>query len=371
MGAMEDLAAAMQMDPLDFLLKNIELTQPRARIYSEELQIGADLMSWKERWHPRGKSEGTVKSGLGLSIHTWGGRGHQSNCDLTIHPDGSVETRIASQDLGTGTRTVIGTVVADALGLRLNDITVRIGDSRYPASGASGGSTTVGGVGSSSRRAAQLALEQLFAKVAPELEAQPGELEVSNGRIRVKDDPGRFMTWKRATSLLGVNPLTVRGANPGPGTLTTAGVGGVQMADVSVDVETGVVCINKIVVVQDCGLIIDMKTARSQVYGGVIMGISYALTEERVMDPHTGRLLNADMEFYKIPGIGDIGELVVHMMTGPGYDERGVIGLGEPPVISPGAAISNAVANAIGIRVPTLPLTPDRVLNALEEGGAA
>ena len=101
------------------------------------------------------------------------------------------------------------------------------------------------------------------------------------------------------------------------------------------------------------------------------MGISYALTEERVMDPLTGRLLNADMEFYKIPGIGDIGELVVHMMTGPGYDESGVIGLGEPPVISPGAAISNAVANAIGVRVPHLPLTPDRVLNALEEGGAA
>jgi xanthine dehydrogenase YagR molybdenum-binding subunit len=78
------------------------------------------------------------------------------------------------------------------------------------------------------------------------------------------------------------------------------------------------------------------------------------------------------MEFYKLAGIGDIGEIEVHMMTGPGYDDRGVIGLGEPPVISPGAAISNAVANAIGVRVPTLPLTPDKVLAALEmKGGAA
>jgi len=371
MAAMEDLAAAMSMDPLDFFLQNVALTGPRAQSYSEELNIGADLIGWKDRWHQRGEGEGPVRRGLGLSLHTWGGRGHQSNCDLLIHPDGSVETRIGSQDLGTGTRTVIGTVVADSFGLRVQDISVRIGDSRYPASGASGGSTTVGGVSSASRRAAQLALEQLYAKVAPELDTEPDQLEVSNGRIRVKDDPSRFLTWKRATSLLGVNPITVRGANPGPGKLIDSGVGGIQMADVSVDVETGIVTINKIVAVQDCGLIIDMKTARSQVYGGLIMGISYALTEERVMDPITGRMLNADMEFYKIPGIGDIGELVVHMMTGPGYDERGVIGLGEPPVISPGAAISNAVANAIGVRVSHLPITPDRVLGALEEGGAA
>jgi xanthine dehydrogenase YagR molybdenum-binding subunit len=87
------------------------------------------------------------------------------------------------------------------------------------------------------------------------------------------------------------------------------------------------------------------------------------------MDPTTGRALNPNMEFYKLAGIGDIGELVVHMMTGKGYDERGVIGLGEPPVVSPGAVISNAVANAIGVRVPVLPLTPERVLEALEKKG--
>jgi xanthine dehydrogenase YagR molybdenum-binding subunit len=96
------------------------------------------------------------------------------------------------------------------------------------------------------------------------------------------------------------------------------------------------------------------------------MGISYALYEEKIMDPTTGLMLNPNMEFYRLAGIGDIGELVVHMMVNK-YDSRGVIGLGEPPVISPGAAISNAVANAIGVRVPFLPLTPARVLAALEE----
>ena len=100
-------------------------------------------------------------------------------------------------------------------------------------------------------------------------------------------------------------------------------------------------------------------------YGSLIMGVSYALYEEQVVDPISGRMLNPNMEFYKVAGIGDIGELVVHMMQNAEHDARGVIGIGEPPVVSPGAVIGNAVANAIGVRVPHLPLTPRRVLAAL------
>jgi xanthine dehydrogenase YagR molybdenum-binding subunit len=127
--------------------------------------------------------------------------------------------------------------------------------------------------------------------------------------------------------------------------------------------------LEKLVAVQDCGLVVDRKTTLSQVYGCLVMGIGYSLYEEKVMDQNLGRCLNANMEFYRLCGIGDVGELVVHLMTGPAYDRRGIIGCGEPAVISPGAAISNAVANAIGVRVPHLPLTPDRVLAAL--AGAA
>ncbi len=112
----------------------------------------------------------------------------------------------------------------------------------------------------------------------------------------------------------------------------------------------------------------DLKTAESQVYGGMSMGISAALSEEKVLDPVTGQVLTTDFESYKMAGIADVGELVVRMMTGPGYDERGVIGVGEPPVISPGPAIANAVANATGVRVPFLPLNPRRVLDALAAG---
>jgi xanthine dehydrogenase YagR molybdenum-binding subunit len=138
-----------------------------------------------------------------------------------------------------------------------------------------------------------------------------------------------------------------------------------------VDMETGIVKVRKMVAVQDCGLIIDLKTAESSCYGAMAMGISYALFEEKIMDSLTGRMLNPNMQFYRLAGLADIPELVVHMMTGKGYDERGVIGLGEPPVISPGAAISNACANAIAVRVSPLPLTPDKVLSALAEKAGA
>ena len=372
MSALEDAAARLNMNPLDFFLKNIELTGPRAQIYRDELKIAAELIEWEKNWHPRGdKTAGPVKRGLGLSIHTWGGGGHPSDCDITIQPDGSVEVKMGTQDLGTGTRTAINIVAADTFGLPLNAVKVMIGDNRFPVSGPSGGSTTIGGVSASSRRAALDALDQIFAKAAPALNAQPADLEAAGGTIRVKNEPSRSMTWAQACSKLGGMPITVRGKNPGPGKLNDQGVGGCQIADVSVDVETGVVKINKIVAVQDCGLIIDLKTAESQVYGALIMGVAYSLYEEKIMDQQTGRMLNPNMEFYKLAGIGDIGQLVVHMMTGKGYDERGTIGLGEPPVISPGAAISNAVANAIGVRVPTLPLTLDRVLAALEQKGGS
>ena len=372
MSALDDLAAKLAMDPVEMLQKNIQMTGQLAKTYSAELEKAAELMDWKKKWHPRGdKAPGPIKRGWGVSIHTWGGGGHPSNCNCTIQPDGSVSASLGSQDLGTGTRTVIGIITAETMGLPLEAVKVNIGDSKYPADGASGGSTTVGGVSASTRRAATAALNQLLDKVAPSLNAKPDELEAVDGQICVKGNPGRAISWKQACAKLGTASITGVGQRERGDDLISSGVGGAQMAEVSVDTETGLVQVDKLVAVQDCGLIIDLKTAESQVYGACIMGITYSLFEHKIMDEQTGRCLNADLEFYKLAGIGDFGDIVVHMMTGPGYDERGVIGRGEPPVISPGAAISNAVANAIGVRVPTLPLTPDKVLGALGKGAVA
>jgi xanthine dehydrogenase YagR molybdenum-binding subunit len=355
-------------------LKNIGLTGARQQVYREELEIATHLMDWKRKWLPRPKSvpSGLVR-GVGFSIHTGGGRGHVSNCDLTIHPDGSVAINIGTQDIGTGTRTIISIVAADTLGVPMDSIALSIGDSSYPASGGSGGSSTPGGVSAATRRAAIDSRDALFKIVAPVLAAQPAELEAINGSIRVIADPKRRLSWKDACAQLGAMPLTVRGRNPdrsSPPELTSNGVCGVTMAEVEVDPETGIVKVRKMVAVQDCGLILNPKLVESSCRGALVMGISYALFEEKVMDPTTGRMLNPNLQFYRLAGLSDIPELVVHLMTGKGYDERGVIGVGEPPVISPGAAISNAVANAIGVRVPFLPLTPDRVLCALDSRAA-
>jgi xanthine dehydrogenase YagR molybdenum-binding subunit len=369
--AYTDLAAKLDMDPLDLVLKNLELTA-RPEVYRKELKIAADMIGWRNKFHrPGDRQRGPVKRGVGLSMHTWGGRPHDSNCQVSIHPDGTAVAALGTQDLGSGTRTVVAIVLAETMGLPLEAVEVQMGDSILLPSGASGGSTTVGGVSSSTRRAAVNALEELKREIAPVLNADPDEIVAKDGYLEISGTDKRI-SWHRACKKLGARTLTGIGKQPDRrgGKLADSGVGGVQMADVSVDVETGLVTMNKMVAVQDCGLIIDLKTAKSQVYGSLIMGICWALWEERVYDQSSGLYLNADMEFYKLAGLGDIGQLEVHMITGD-YDERGVIGLGEPPAISPGAAISNAVHNAIGVRVPTLPLTPDRVLEALEKGGKA
>jgi xanthine dehydrogenase YagR molybdenum-binding subunit len=368
--ALEDFAAKIGMDPMDVFHKNVSYA-PSARVetYRYQLQKAAEIAEWKKLWHPRGQgAAGMVKRGLGIGFSAWGGGGHQSQCRTTINPDGSVLVEIGTQDLGTGTRTIITQVAAETLGLQMGAIKLAIGTSELPPDSASGGSTTVGGVSSSTRKAAVNALAKLFEAAAPALGAQPDDLEAVDSHIRVKGSPNKTLTWQAACRKLGTTKISEMGENNqrNPGGLNTSGSAGVQVADVSVDTETGLVKINRYVAVQDCGMIINPRLSESQIYGAVIMGISTALYEQRVMDEQTGRMLNPDMEFYKLAGINDIGEIVVHLDIREENDKRGVIGLGEPPAIAICAAVGNAVANAIGVRVSNIPMTPDRVLAALE-----
>jgi xanthine dehydrogenase YagR molybdenum-binding subunit len=370
--AFDDLAAKLDMDPLELLKKNADYTN-RPDTYRRQLDKAAELIEWKKNWRGRGKwTDNGMKRGLGIGIATWGGAGHRSQCKTNINPDGTVEIVMGSQDLGSGTRTVICMVAAETLGVSVTSIRLKIGDSSYPYDGASGGSTTVGGVSTSTRKSTVNALAKLLEKAAPQLGTTADQLEAANSRIQVKGNPSKSLTWAAACKLLGSTPISEMGENDPRRAaregLNTGGVGGIQMADVSADPETGIVRINRMVAVQDCGLVVNPTTAESQVLGACIMSICGALMEERVMDQQTGRMLNPDMEFYKLAGIGDIGDIHVHMDIVPENDKRGVIGLGEPPVIPGVAAIANAAANALGVRVPHVPLTPDRVLAALSEG---
>jgi xanthine dehydrogenase YagR molybdenum-binding subunit len=374
--AYDDLAAKMGADSYDIFLRNLQhiaSQQPaeiQATVYADQMKIAADLMDWKAQWHPHGKGpkQGSIVEGLGMAIHTWGGQANRSACQLRIHPSGAVESYCGTQDLGTGTRTVCALVLAETLGLPVEAVKVNIGHSTYPFSGASGGSTTVGAVSESHRRAAQDALVQLNEKVAAKLGVDAGSLEAVGGRIQVAGDPSKGLGWKEACGLLGIQPLEVTSSHGGgPSTLSGEGVGGVQMAHVAVDADTGVIKMKKMVAVQDMGLIINRKTAESQMHGALIMGITYSLFEQQITDPRTGAFLNAGLADYKLARLGDIGEIVLHLYETEDQRRRGVIGVGEPPVISPGAAISNAVCNALGVRVPVLPLTPKRVLQAIQK----
>jgi xanthine dehydrogenase YagR molybdenum-binding subunit len=369
--AYDDLAAKMQVDSLDIFLRNLQnIDSPeKALVYAEQLRIAADLIGWRKHWHlhGKGKRRGSVVEGLGIGIHKWGGTANSSNCLLKIHPDGGVESYCGTQDLGTGTRTVCAMVLAETLGLPIDAVKVNIGSSTYPFSGASGGSTTVGAVTESHRRASQDALAQIFDLVAKKLEVPADQLEASNGNISVVGYSDKSMSWKQACGLIGIQPLEVtavyKRGDDSP--LSSSNVAGCQMAHVAVDTDTGVVKMIKMVAVQDMGLVINRKTAESQIYGALIMSIAAALFEHRINDPKTGAFMNSELDNYRLPRLGDTGELVVHFHEPESERARGVIGLGEPPAISGGAAISNAVCNAIGVRVPTLPLTPKRVLDAL------
>ena len=186
---------------------------PRAEQYRYQLQKAAELSEWKKLWKPRGSQTGTVRRGLGIGVNAWGGAGHACTARTTINPDGSVLLEMGTQDLGTGTRTIMTQVAAETLGLPMSQIKLVIGDNSLPPGGSSGGSTTVGGVSSATRKSGINALAKLFEAVAPALNVQPEQLEAVDGTVRVKGDTKKSMTWVAACKKIGP---AARSAKPAP-----------------------------------------------------------------------------------------------------------------------------------------------------------
>jgi xanthine dehydrogenase YagR molybdenum-binding subunit len=206
------------------------------------------------------------------------------------------------------------------------------------------------------------ALHLLFEKVAPTLSVTADDLVAESGRIHVKGSPGRGVSWKDACKLVGTEPISADGRwEQG---LSGAGTSGVQFAEAQVDVETGIVRVTRILAIQDCGLIVDKLTAESQVYGGIIAAINFALFEDRILDRVTGQMVNPNMEWYLLAGMSDVPKIDIVLNNMP---ERGVIGIGEPPTVSTASAIANAVRNATGVTIRSLPLHPHRILAALDQ----
>ena len=168
------------------------------------------------------------------------------------------------------------------------------------------------------------------------------------------------MSWSEACKQIGPQPIAVDGDwQPGLSSVTTSGV---QFAEATVDIETGIVKLTRILALQDCGLVVSRLTAESQVYGGVIGSLNFAMFEDRILDRNTGQMVNPNMEWYLLAGMSDIPQIDVRLKDQP---ERGVIGVGEPPTVPTAAAIALAVRNAIGVTMRSLPLTPAKILQAL------
>jgi xanthine dehydrogenase YagR molybdenum-binding subunit len=369
--AVDELAERLALDPLA-LRERIDPNPVRR----EERRLGAARIGWSQR-HPPGTDRGAVKRGLGMAQSYWPANVQlDAACEVRVNRDGSVEVMSSVQDIGTGIGTALAQVVAEVFGLRPADITVRIGDTDFPGGGPSYGSRTTASVTPPARTAAWRLLQTILKQAATALGTTPDDLVASGGRIHRRDDRARGFSFAEATARLRTDAISAVasrsddysgfGRRMGDAALAQQSLGGVQFAEVAVDTETGIVRVQRVVAVQDCGRPINPLQIESQVQGGVLMGVSYALYEDRILDRRTGHMVNPNLEQYKIAGVRETPTIeVVVLENYQGNSATDAYGIAEPANIATAAAIANAVYNAIGVRLRSLPMTPAAVLAAL------
>jgi xanthine dehydrogenase YagR molybdenum-binding subunit len=311
-----------------------------------ERHLGAERFGWHKRRKPASDA-GVIKRGMGMAQSMWGRFVDlDSACEVRLHKDGSIELLSSVQDIGTGTRTAIAMVVAEELGVRPDDVTMKIGDTQFPIGPSSGGSKTLLAITAAARVAAWRVKEQLYKSVG---------------------DKARALPLKKAAAKLPTESISAQATRTADyGGDPHGGYGGVQFAAVAVDTETGIIKVERMVAVHDCGRVINPLAVQSQVNGGILHGLSYALYEQRHMDRQTGRMVNANLDQYKIAMARETPEIEVVLVDQYlGRTATDANGIGEPANIPTAAAIANAVYNAIGVRIRTLPMKPAVVLAAL------
>jgi CO/xanthine dehydrogenase Mo-binding subunit len=378
-GFLEELADKINLDPLELRKKNYttkNLGDTDIPYSSKGLdrcyEIGAEKIGWKRRNKKPGK--GKLCRGLGMASQIWWGVGRPGTlADIKLHPDGSVEAICGTQDIGCGTRTYMATVTAETLGLRPEDVTVKIGSTDYPWCGSSGGSTTTPSVAPAIRDAALKAAEYLKKMAAEKLEINADDISLGKRKFSNKNNPAQSIGYEKLLEeLRRERRLTREKVFHGEYTGRPSGFAyntfGAHFAEVEVDTETGRIKVLKVIAVHEIGRLMNKLTAESQIIGGITQGLSTALFEERVVDNTTGNVANPNLRDYKIATSWDMPEIVplVVDMVDPRINNLGAKGLGEPPRIPPAGAIANAVYNAIGVHVREIPMTPDRVLLAMK-----
>jgi CO/xanthine dehydrogenase Mo-binding subunit len=370
---LDELAAKLGMDPLELRRRNYaDSDRVEERPFSSKNLAECYRRAephWAKRDEVRARSAGPWKHGIGLASQIWyGGGGPPSYAWIRVGADGRAQVVTAMQDIGTGTRTAMAQIAAEELGIPVDHVQVSLGDSASgPYASISAGSSTVPSMGPAVRSAAADAKRQLVEIAAQRFHLEEGKLDIRGGQI-VSSDGGSW-PLEEITGLLEDGQILgkgARGPNPAGMQVLTFGV---QVAEVAVDVETGEIRVDKVVAIHDVGRVINRLGAESQVEGGIIQGIGHTLSEERIVDPATGSILTQTLDAYKLPTIADVPEIVSELIDvpDPHLTNLGSKGLGEPPIIPTAAAIANAIRDATGADVRSLPITREEMLRALRE----
>jgi CO/xanthine dehydrogenase Mo-binding subunit len=370
---LDELAAKLDLDPLELRRRNYadsDLVDGRPFSSKNLAQCYRRAEPhWARRDQVRARSDGPWRRGVGLASQIWyGGGGPPSYAWVRLGSDGRATVITAMQDIGTGTRTAMAQIAAEELGLPLDRVEVSLGDSaRGPYAAISAGSSTTPSMGPAVRSAAADAASQIIEIAAQRYHLEERVLSLKNGHV-VSADGGSW-PLEEVTGLLEDAQILgkgARGPNPAGMRVLTFGV---QVAEVAVDVETGEVRVERIAAIHDVGRVINPLGASSQVEGGIIQGIGHTLSEQRLLDPVSGAVLTQSLDAYKLPTIADVPEIVTELVDVP--DEHltnlGSKGLGEPPIIPTAAAIANAIRDATGADVRSLPITREEMLRALRE----
>jgi CO/xanthine dehydrogenase Mo-binding subunit len=370
---LDELAAKLDLDPLELRRRNYaDHDLVEGRPFSSKNLLDCYRLAephWARREAVRARSDDVWKRGVGLASQVWyGGGGPPSYAWIRVGSDGRAVVVTAMQDIGTGTRTTMAQIAAEELGVPLSNVRVELGDSaRGPFASVSAGSSTTPSMGPAVRAAAADAKRQLIEIAAQRYHLEERVLDIKDGQVISAD--GGSWPLEEVTGLLGDAQILgkgARGPNPTGMRVLTFGI---QVAEVAVDVETGEIRVERIAAIHDVGRIINPLGAQSQVEGGIIQGIGHTLSEERLLDPQSGTTLTVTLDSYKLPTIADVPEIVCEFVDKP--DEHltnlGSKGLGEPPIIPTAAAIANAIRDATGADVHSLPITREEMLRALRE----
>lgn len=367
--AMDEIAYRLKMNPLDFRLKNFARTgEGHLPFTSSALEAcirrGAEKIDWRSEWaHPDTKRE-RRRSGLGMAIGGFGSRVGMSAAHVRVNRDGSVQVLVGVTDIGTGAKTVMAQIAAEVLGLTLDDLEVINGDTEVtPYSVGESGSRTTTYTGTAVLEAARDALRQMADHAARKLEVK--DVEFKGGRFASASDPARSLSFKEAA---GLAPDSVLGrAAPSP---QLAGAVRESFAahfvKMEVDTLTGELAVVRYVAMHDSGTIINPLTATSQIKGGVLMGLSIALHEELTWDPRTGVPLNAGYYGAKVVTHRDAPTIEVEFIEPEdAYGPFGAKAVGEVPITPVVAAVANAIYNAAGLRLRSMPMTRDKIIAGL------